>query len=110
MLVSLKLKSFTRCVVASLLLSSIGILVGGSISRVKSWDIIIDRFRKRLSSWKVKLLSIGGRLTLTTSILGSLGIYFFLIFRLLASVCHLLEACRAWFFFWGMEEDQRRIH
>lgn len=109
MLVALKLKSFTRCVVACLRFSSIGILVGGSMSRVKSWDIIIDRFRKRLSSWKVKLLSIGGRLTLTTSILGSLGIYFFLIFRLPASVCHFLEACRAWFF-WGMKEDQRRIH
>ena len=71
--------------------------------------MVVDRFRKRLSNWKVKLLSFGGRFTLTKSILGSLGIYFFSLFRLPATVCHALESCRAKFF-WGMEEGQGRIH
>jgi len=34
-----------------------------------------ERFEKRLSSWKGKHLSIGGRLTMITSVLSSLPMY-----------------------------------
>nr|GFC93766.1 RNA-directed DNA polymerase, eukaryota, reverse transcriptase zinc-binding domain protein [Tanacetum cinerariifolium] len=37
-------------------------------------QILIDRFKARLSGWKANLLSIGGRLTLIKSVLRSLGI------------------------------------
>nr|GFA26648.1 RNA-directed DNA polymerase, eukaryota, reverse transcriptase zinc-binding domain protein [Tanacetum cinerariifolium] len=33
------------------------------------WSVVIDRLRVRLSSWKAKALSIGGRLTLIQSVL-----------------------------------------
>ncbi|KAL4573164.1 hypothetical protein LXL04_019961 [Taraxacum kok-saghyz] len=35
-----------------------------SMARVKGWKVMIDRFQRRLSTWKIKLLSFGGRLTL----------------------------------------------
>ncbi|GJY79979.1 RNA-directed DNA polymerase, eukaryota, reverse transcriptase zinc-binding domain protein [Tanacetum coccineum] len=62
--------------------------------------MLIDRFRSRLSTWKASLLSIGGRLTLIKSVLGSLGIYYLLIFRAPESVLNDLERIRS-NFFWG---------
>lgn len=59
----------------------VGIPVIESMVRVKGWQIIIDRFKKRLASWKPRLLSIGGHLTLVKSVLSSLGIYYLFIFR-----------------------------
>ncbi|XP_071699047.1 uncharacterized protein [Rutidosis leptorrhynchoides] len=56
------------------LFSYLGLLVGRNMNSIKNWDILIERFKKRLSSWKVNLLSIGGRLTLVKSVFGSLGI------------------------------------
>lgn len=38
--------------------------------------MVIEIFKKRLANWKVKLLSIEGRLILIRFVLYSLGIYF----------------------------------
>nr|KAJ0212439.1 hypothetical protein LSAT_V11C400171510 [Lactuca sativa] len=53
------LTSITGCAATKFPFSYLGIPVGGSMSRVNSWDVIMDRFCKRLSNWKVKMLSIG---------------------------------------------------
>jgi len=39
------------------------------------WRAVVEHFEKRLSSWKSKHLSIGGRLTLINSVLSSLPMY-----------------------------------
>ncbi|GKC31837.1 hypothetical protein Tco_1039131 [Tanacetum coccineum] len=54
--------------------------------------ILLDRFDARMSKWKVNLFSIGGRLTLFKSVLGSLGIYYLSIFRASKSVLNLLNS------------------
>ncbi|GKC44782.1 RNA-directed DNA polymerase, eukaryota, reverse transcriptase zinc-binding domain protein [Tanacetum coccineum] len=55
---------------------------------------LVDRFHMRLFSWKANLLSIGGRLTLIKSVLGSLGIYYLSIFRALDIVpSDLFQPC-----------------
>ncbi|GJV73341.1 RNA-directed DNA polymerase, eukaryota [Tanacetum coccineum] len=41
----------------------LGSSVGGSMSRTHAWSEVVDRVKKRLSKWKMKTLSIGGRLT-----------------------------------------------
>ncbi|GKA46359.1 RNA-directed DNA polymerase, eukaryota, reverse transcriptase zinc-binding domain protein [Tanacetum coccineum] len=51
------------------------------MGRIINWKVLIDRFKARLSGWKANLLSIGGRLTLIKSVLGSLGIYYLSIFK-----------------------------
>ncbi|GJZ00300.1 hypothetical protein Tco_0517729, partial [Tanacetum coccineum] len=53
----------------------LGSTVGGSMSRIQAWDGVVERVKSRLSKWKVKMLSIGGRLTLLKSVLGSMAIY-----------------------------------
>nr|GFA35201.1 RNA-directed DNA polymerase, eukaryota [Tanacetum cinerariifolium] len=37
----------------------VGIMVGGNMSLVKSWDETVHKLTKRLSKWKLKTLSIG---------------------------------------------------
>ena len=77
----------------------LGVLVGQCMSRVSAWSLIVDHFRSRLSDWKAKFLSFGGRLTLIKSVHGSLGSYLVSIFLVPISVPNSLEAFRA--FFWG---------
>nr|KAJ0209415.1 hypothetical protein LSAT_V11C400194270 [Lactuca sativa] len=91
------LASITRCAATKFPFSYLGIPMGGSMSRVNSWDVIVDRFLKRLSNWKVKMLFIGVRLTLIKYVLGSLGIYYFSLFRMPVTVFHLLESLSAHF-------------
>ncbi|GJR49791.1 RNA-directed DNA polymerase, eukaryota [Tanacetum coccineum] len=42
----------------------LGVMVGESMSRKNAWADVVLKLRSRLSKWKVKTLSIGGRLTL----------------------------------------------
>ncbi|GKE70226.1 putative RNA-directed DNA polymerase, eukaryota, reverse transcriptase zinc-binding domain protein, partial [Tanacetum coccineum] len=51
----------------------LGLLIGSNMNHSSNWKILIDRFQSRLSKWKANLFSIGGRLTLIKSVLGSLG-------------------------------------
>nr|GEY09360.1 RNA-directed DNA polymerase, eukaryota, reverse transcriptase zinc-binding domain protein [Tanacetum cinerariifolium] len=58
------------CVTLKVPFSYLGSKVGGSMSRIQSWNEIIDRVTARLSKWQMKTLSIGGRLTLIKLVLG----------------------------------------
>ncbi|GKA61304.1 retrotransposon protein, putative, ty1-copia subclass [Tanacetum coccineum] len=51
-------------------LQYLGVMVGGNMSNVNAWDDIICKLNFRLSKWKLKTLSIGGRLMLLKSVLG----------------------------------------
>ncbi|GJV44054.1 hypothetical protein Tco_1428590 [Tanacetum coccineum] len=48
----------------------LGVMVGAGMTRHKAWDDVILKLQSRLSKWKAKTLSIGGRLTLLKSVLG----------------------------------------
>ncbi|GKA73884.1 RNA-directed DNA polymerase, eukaryota [Tanacetum coccineum] len=70
----------------------LGVMVGECSSRLKAWDDIILKLRSRLSKWKVKTLSIGGRLTLLKSVLGASPIYSMSIFKVPRGVLKAMEA------------------
>nr|GEV60414.1 RNA-directed DNA polymerase, eukaryota, reverse transcriptase zinc-binding domain protein [Tanacetum cinerariifolium] len=76
----------------------LGTKVGGSMSRVQEWKEVVDKVLSRLSKWKMKALSIGRRLTLLKSVLGSMPIFHMSIFRVPSSVLHTLESIRSHFF------------
>ncbi|GKB12412.1 hypothetical protein Tco_0846335 [Tanacetum coccineum] len=84
----------------------LGLPVGKDMSKVVSWDLVIERFYRRISSWKSKALSTGGRLTLTKSVLSSIPIYYLSLFRAPLKIIDLLEKIRR-IFFWGFKEDER---
>ncbi|GJW11417.1 RNA-directed DNA polymerase, eukaryota, reverse transcriptase zinc-binding domain protein [Tanacetum coccineum] len=58
------LASRTGCATGSFPFTYLGLSIGANMNLTSSWSVLIDRFQKRLSSWKANLLSIGGRLTL----------------------------------------------
>nr|GEV45404.1 RNA-directed DNA polymerase, eukaryota [Tanacetum cinerariifolium] len=75
-----------------------GSKVGGCMSRIQSLNETIERMACRLSKWKFKTLSIGGRLTLLKSVLGSMPIYHMSLFKVSKKVLHRTESMRSHFF------------
>ncbi|GKB82287.1 RNA-directed DNA polymerase, eukaryota, reverse transcriptase zinc-binding domain protein [Tanacetum coccineum] len=68
------------------------------MSRIKSWDEIVNKLLARLSKWKMKTLSIGERLTLLKSVLGSTPIYYMSMFKVPMQVLNKMETIRSRFF------------
>ncbi|GKC04476.1 RNA-directed DNA polymerase, eukaryota, partial [Tanacetum coccineum] len=44
------------CMTISLPFSYLGVNIGGHMSQISSWDVVIDKVLKRLSKWKMKAL------------------------------------------------------
>nr|GEY88525.1 RNA-directed DNA polymerase, eukaryota [Tanacetum cinerariifolium] len=85
-----------------------GVMVGGNSSTIKAWDDTIGKLKAHLSNWKLKTLSIGGRLTLLKSVLRSSPIYNMSLYKVPKSVLHLMESIRRNFFN-GIQGDERKI-
>ncbi|GJQ90853.1 RNA-directed DNA polymerase, eukaryota [Tanacetum coccineum] len=67
----------------------LGVRVGENMSRLKAWDDVVLKLRSRLSKWKAKTLSIGGRLTLLKSVLGAAPLYTMSIYKVPKGVLKL---------------------
>ncbi|GJS80706.1 RNA-directed DNA polymerase, eukaryota, reverse transcriptase zinc-binding domain protein [Tanacetum coccineum] len=102
------LASITGCNALVSPFNYLGLPIDCNMALIKSWDPICDKFTKRLSKWKASLLSIGGRATLITSVLGAIGTYFFSLFPMPSSVNKKLESLRS-NFFWGSDEKSKKI-
>ncbi|GKC62466.1 hypothetical protein Tco_1095064 [Tanacetum coccineum] len=86
----------------------LGIKVGGAMYRIISWDDVVAKVSARLSKWKLKTFSIGGRLTLIKSVLTSIPLYHMSIFKVPSGVLKLLESIRRNFFD-GVDGSERKM-
>ncbi|GJW15089.1 RNA-directed DNA polymerase, eukaryota [Tanacetum coccineum] len=86
----------------------LGVMVGECMSRHKAWDDVVLKLRTRLSKWKAKTLSIGGRLTLLKSVLGASPLYTMSIFKVPKGVLKVMESIRS-NFFKGAEPSEKKI-
>ncbi|KAJ9566349.1 hypothetical protein OSB04_002315 [Centaurea solstitialis] len=82
----------------SLPFTYLGLPVGVSMKRVSHWEKVITKFKNKLSGWKAKWLSFGGRLTLVKSVLSSMPLYYFSLFHAPVNVVKSLERVRRDFF------------
>jgi hypothetical protein len=73
----------------------------------KDWSPVEERFQKKLSSWKGKLLSSGGRLVLINSVLSSLPMFMISFFRIPKGVREKLDYYRSRFF-WQCDEHKNK--
>nr|GEZ10576.1 RNA-directed DNA polymerase, eukaryota, reverse transcriptase zinc-binding domain protein [Tanacetum cinerariifolium] len=106
-----KVEEVTRhigCGILNTLFSFLGSKVEGCISQIKSWDEVIDKMVNRLSKWKMKTLSIGGRLTLLKAGFGSMPIYHMSIFKVPMLVLQRMESIQCHFFN-GNDLDSKRM-
>lgn len=74
--------------------SYLGLQIGANMNISRNWNPVIEAFNKRLSRWKGKNLSMGGRLSLIQSVLSSLPLYYFSLFRAPKKVLDQLERIR----------------
>jgi hypothetical protein len=79
----------------------LGILMHHTRIRNKDWKVIDERFEKKLSIWKSKMLSYGGRLTLINSVLRNLSMYMISFFEVPKEVIKKLDCFRSRFFWQG---------
>jgi len=70
------------CTRVHLPMTYLGIPLGANMRKATSWQCVIDKIQKRLSSWKSSCLSRAGRLVLLKSVLNCLPIYYLSLFRL----------------------------
>ncbi|GJV22275.1 RNA-directed DNA polymerase, eukaryota, reverse transcriptase zinc-binding domain protein, partial [Tanacetum coccineum] len=95
------------CMALKMPFKYLGSKVGDRMSRINSWNDVIETMVARLSRWKLKTISIGGRLTLLKSVLGSTPIYHMSMYKVPKTVLHTMEAIRARFFN-GADNNSRK--
>jgi hypothetical protein len=64
----------------------------------KDWEMIEERIEKKLSNWKGKYLSVGGRLVLINSVLSSLSMFMLSFFEISKGVLEKIDYFRSRFF------------
>ena len=73
----------------------------------KEWKCIEDRSEKKLSCWKGKLMSYGGRLVLVNLVLTSLSMFLLSFFEVPVGVRKRLDFYRSRFF-WQSDETKKK--
>ncbi|CAJ2641323.1 unnamed protein product [Trifolium pratense] len=63
------------CKVGKIPFLYLGLQIGGYPRRLMFWEPVLSRIKNRLSGWKSRFLSFGGRLVLLKSVLTSLPVY-----------------------------------
>jgi hypothetical protein len=71
------------------------------------WKLIEEKFEKRLSCWKGKLLSYGACLALINSVLSSLAMFMMSFFEVPKAVLHKLDFYRSRFFWQGDDHKKK---
>ncbi|XP_028102776.1 uncharacterized protein LOC114302016 [Camellia sinensis] len=98
-----------NCLPSKLPINFLGLPLGENPRMKSTWDPIVAKFQKKLSSWKMRLLSYAGRLTLIKSTLSNLPIYFLSIFKMPKGVVKAISKIQA-NFLWGSSAASRKVH
>jgi len=80
----------------------LGLPIGGDPRKLAFWYPLVDRIKRRLSDWKSRNLSMGGRLILLKSVMSSIPVYFLSFFKALSGIISILESLFNAFFLRGM--------
>ncbi|GKV35031.1 hypothetical protein SLEP1_g43351 [Rubroshorea leprosula] len=86
----------------------LGVPLGANPRRLVTWKPLIETFRRKLSAWKGRFLSLGGRITLINSVLSSLPVFLMSFYLPPKHVIYELDKIRR-NFLWGGVEEGRKI-
>ncbi|GJY18717.1 hypothetical protein Tco_0390208 [Tanacetum coccineum] len=82
--------------------------VGDNMSRLTSWKDVKAKISSMLSRWKLKTLSIGGRLTLLKSVLTAIPLYYMSLFKVPIGILNSMELILRNFFN-GIGKSERKM-
>jgi hypothetical protein len=90
--------SVLGCRVGNIPFLYLGLPIGGDLTRLTFWDPMVTRLKNRLSGWKSRFLSFGGRLVLLKSVLTSLLVYALSFYRAPSGIISSIESLLINFF------------
>ncbi|KAJ0511208.1 putative RNA-directed DNA polymerase [Helianthus annuus] len=96
-----------QCKTGAFPFTYLGLPVGANMGLVKSWKPVIQRFEEKLTLWKARTLSFGGRVTLIEAVLGNLPTYYLSLFNAPIQVIKQLEKIRRKFLWGGCLEKNK---
>ncbi|GJX63412.1 RNA-directed DNA polymerase, eukaryota, reverse transcriptase zinc-binding domain protein [Tanacetum coccineum] len=96
------------CLATNLPFTHLGVKVGVNMSKINFWNEVVQKVTSKLSSWKAKTLSVGGRLTLIKSVLGAIPTYYLSLYKVPEGVLSHLESLRNSFLL-GADVGERKI-
>ena len=104
----LQAASYMNCRIMPLPFSYLGIPIGANPRRYGLWDPILRKTESKLSRWKQRHLSYGGRVTLIKATLTSIPIFYLSFFRIPNRVVKKLTQIQRRFL-WGGGLDHKKI-
>lgn len=96
------------CRTASTPFKYLGIPMGASPRRFNTWKPLIELMQKKLSVWKSRSLSFGGRITPLKSVRSNLPVYLLSFFKAPKTVIKACEKIQRTFL-WGGDGDKRKV-
>lgn len=99
------LAAILNCRVQLLPFTYLGLQIGGNPRRVSFWNPVLNKLRSRLTRWRRKSLSFGGRVCLINSTLSSIPIFYLSFFKMPCAVA--IDCSRIMRrFLWGDSESE----
>ncbi|XP_028073785.1 uncharacterized protein LOC114276193 [Camellia sinensis] len=98
-----------NCLSQKLPLTYLSLPLGANPRRSNTWKPVVEKYKKKLASWKRRYLSFAGRLTLIKSALSSLPVYFLSIFKMPVGVAKTIDRIQS-NFLWGGSDIKKKIH
>jgi hypothetical protein len=83
------------CEMCTLPFRHLGIPMHHRKLRNSYWKEVEERFQKKLSGWKGKMLSVGGRLVLINSVLSNLSMFMLSFFKIPCGILERLDYYRS---------------
>ncbi|KAK1275589.1 hypothetical protein QJS04_geneDACA012807 [Acorus gramineus] len=84
-------------------------LVKGRLTK-ESWTPLVEHFEKRLSGWKGRFLSWGGRLTMLQAVLTNLPLFYLSVFKISVGILGKIDVIRRRFLWRGEEGNGKSPH
>ncbi|KAL3637949.1 hypothetical protein CASFOL_018397 [Castilleja foliolosa] len=100
---------FLNCNRGTLPFDFLGLKVGASFNRRRSWEEVENKLDTRIKSWEAKNLSFGGRIVLANAVLNAIPTYYLSIHRLPGGVCRKLRSKIRNFLWGGSSGGGRKI-
>lgn len=87
----------------------LGLPLGANPRKIQTWAPVIEKVEKALKPWKSRHISMDGKLTLVSSNMSNLPIYYMSLFRMPTVVANKIEKIQRKFL-WGDTEERKKLH